>query len=127
MTALSLLFSVSAILSDCGGPNDLATINNYGLVPEIPTAGENMTLWIDYTLKQDVTGGTAVYEANLNGLPYIQSYDLCTQTACPILAGRHNESSISTFPTFLGKLITAISWENENNLPILCVQAVFKN
>ncbi|NBR60513.1 hypothetical protein EB118_09715 [bacterium] len=127
MSVLPILLSASAILSNCGGPNDLATINNYGIVPDTPIAGQNMTLWIDYTLKQDVTGGIAVYEANLNGIPYIETNSLCTQTECPIVAGQHNESSISTFPNFVGKLMTVISWEDENSLPILCVRAVFKN
>jgi hypothetical protein len=129
MGLFSMLLSygaTSAVLSNCGSSNDIATVNSYGLSSTTPIANENLTLWIDYTLHEDVYGGVAKYEANLNGLPYYEEHDLCTQTECPILAGDHNESSTSAFPDFVGKLVTTISWENEYGEQLWCVHGLFK-
>lgn len=117
----------SAVLSNCGTSNDLAVVNNYGLNPDNPVANQNFSLWIDYTLNTDVQGGLAMYEANMNGLPYYEEHDLCTQTTCPILIGRYNETSKpATFPDFVGRLITTITWQNENGKQIFCVKGTFK-
>lgn len=118
--------ATSAVLSNCGTPNDLATINSYGLSPVDPVVNENVTMWIDYTLNKNVYSGIAVYEANLNGFPYYDEQDLCTQTECPILSGEHNETSSSVFPEFSGRLITTITWFDEYDDQILCVRATFK-
>lgn len=118
--------ATSAILSNCGTSNDIASINSYGLSPVEPIVNENITMWIDYTLKKDVYGGLATYEANLNGFPYYDEQDLCTQTMCPILAGQHNETSTTTFPDFSGRLITTFAWQDENGDQIWCVRATFK-
>lgn len=125
-TMLLAYSTTSAVLSNCGGANDLATINSYGLSPSNPSANQNTTLWFDYILREDVYGGIVTYEANLNGLPYYEEHNLCTQVECPLLAGEYNQSSTSPYPDFAGKLITRIGWENGDGRQILCVQGLFK-
>ena len=121
------LIPLLAVLTSCGSPGDLATLNSYAVVPNPPVVDQNMTMWIDYTLSQDVFGGTAYYTYNLNGVPYTETNDLCTQTQCPIMAGINNESSVSTFPLFTGKLVMTIDWEDANTNPIWCLKATFTN
>jgi ML domain len=127
MGILSLLGAASAILSNCGHVGDLAMINTYGITPQNPVPNENITIWVDYTLLQDVKNGTAYYTASLNGLPYSESANLCTELECPILAGDYNQSFTAVFYDFSGKLVTTIQWETDNKSPIWCVQATFKN
>lgn len=117
------LVTLVAVLSNCGNSGDLASINSYDLSPNPPIVNQNMTLWIDYTLSQDVLGGTSYFTANLNGVPYSESHPLQS----PILAGVHNESSVSTFPSFTGKLVTTTYWEDMYANPIWCIKAVFTN
>jgi hypothetical protein len=117
----------SAVLSNCGTQHSLATVYGYGIDPPLPKANQNWTFWVDYTLHEDVYDGIVIYEANLNGLPYYQKSDLCTETECPIFAGDHNETSRSTlFPEFIGKLITTVTWEDNHGNEILCLQGTFK-
>ena len=116
-------------LRDCGNPTtDQAVIVSKGFSPDNPLPGENTTLWIAYDLKTPITGGTAIYSATLNGIPFTPiEYDLCSQTFCPKDVASYNETSNSDFPTGLnGKVVSKIQWKNQNNEPIWCLESTFK-
>jgi len=124
--ALIVLAGVTAVLTDCTAVGSIATINGMSLTPDPPVPGQNFSLSVSYLLNEDVIGGTSFYEASLNGLPWTQTDDLCTQTSCPIVAGQHTEVSTTEFPTFTGKLTTAITWDDTSGREIWCVNVVYK-
>jgi len=126
-----LIMLVGAVVSlrDCGNPaTDKAAITGYGFSPESPVGGDATELWVAYNLKSPITGGTATYSVNLNGIPFTPSVDdLCSQTVCPKETGFYNETSKSTFPTGIsGKILTKIQWKNQDNEPVWCVETTFK-
>lgn len=50
----------------CGTSSDVASNFQVTLDPVAPIAGQNMTMRFDYTLNSAVTGGKAIYKANLS-------------------------------------------------------------
>ena len=122
----SLFSSSQSTVVDCAQGKSLFTINNQGFSPEPPVPNENATLWIDYSIPSgtNVQAGTCVYSFSLNGIPFSPSKeDLCTQVACPLVAGNYNLSSTSTWPDGIsGKVVTKIEWYDESNTLLLCSQ-----
>lgn len=126
MNAL-ILFAATALLQDCGNPDtDQAVLYGFGMIPENPIPNQNATLWMDYDLYSTITGGHALYSYNLNGLPYNEMYDLCSQTVCPKYPGEYNDSTTQIFPDFSGKLVTRIEWFNQNDEPVLCLESIYR-
>jgi hypothetical protein len=124
-----VLLTATVSLKDCGNPTtDQAKIVGYGFSPSNPVAGDPTQLWVAYDLKSNITGGTATYSVNLNGLPFTPTVDdLCTQTFCPKEIASYNETSDSTFPSGLtGKVVTKIQWKNQDDQPIWCLETTFK-
>ena len=127
--ALTLLMMASVSLRDCGNPStDQAVITGYGFSPSSPVAGDPTELWVAYDLKSNLTGGTATYSLNLNGIPFTPTVDdLCTQTTCPKSIGTFNETSHSTFPSGVsGKIVSKIQWKNQDNQPVWCLESTFR-
>ncbi len=126
----SLFTSSQSTVVDCAAGRSLFTINNQGFSPEPPVANENATLWIDYTIPggTNINAGTCVYSFSLNGIPFSPSKeDLCTQVACPLVAGNYNLSSTSTWPSGIsGKVVTKIEWYDQSNNLLLCSQTTEK-
>jgi hypothetical protein len=123
------LLAATVSLKDCGNPStDQAVITGYGFSPSNPLAGDPTELWVAYNLKTPITGGTATYSVNLNGIPFTPTVDdLCTQTGCPKEVGTYNETSQSTFPSGVsGKITTKIQWKNQNAEPVWCLESTFK-
>jgi len=82
---------------------------------------------VAYDLKSDLTGGTATYTINFNGIPLpATKEDLCSQTACPKAPGSFNETSSSEFPNVSGKITSKIAWTDQNSKPVWCVEATFR-
>ena len=122
-----LLLGMSAIQS-CG--TGRATVLGFDSLPASPVAGDNVTLWVAYTLPgAPVTDGTATYSISLSGIPLTPTVDpLCTQTACPKLADtEYNESSWSIFPSGVaGKIVSRIQWADQDALPLWCVETTWR-
>lgn len=128
LRALAML-AATVTLRDCGNPDtDQAKILSMGFTPSNPIPGENTTLWVDYSLKSSITGGTATYSVSLNGIPFPPTTDdLCAQTDCPKYIGIYNETSSSDFPDGIsGKVVTKIQWANQNKSPVWCVETTFR-
>jgi hypothetical protein len=83
-----------------------------------------MTLYTNYdVVTPAVSGGSASYSCTLNGIPVMNEvYDLCTQTACPVLEGHHADVSISTVPSITGSLVCKIRWTSVDQEDLLCIQ-----
>ena len=135
---LALLFSSLAVISSgkylrtnltsaqsCSTATDLAknfvvTIDN-----DAPAQGEKVSTTFDFDLDAPITGGTAYYSATLNGLgPFTSQAILCDETAktndpCPLGVGHHHQVSTAE-NTVTGKVVTTITWYDNNDAQILC-------
>ena len=123
------LLAASVTLKDCGNPTtDQAVIVGSGFSPMSPSPGEPTELFVTYDLKSPITGGTATYSITLNGIPFPATVDdLCKQTDCPKQIGINNETSKSTFPSGIsGKVVSKISWKNQDDQPVWCLESTFK-
>jgi hypothetical protein len=135
---LALLLSSLAVISSgkylrtnltsaqsCSTATDLAknfvvTIDN-----DAPAQGEKVSTTFDFDLDAPITGGTAYYSATLNGLgPFTSQAILCDETAktndpCPLGVGHHHQVSTAE-NTVSGKVVTTITWYDNNDAQILC-------
>jgi len=127
VSTLFALIAGAVTIKNCGTTGDLAKYVSGSFTPIPPIPGENATLSFIYDLSTEITGGTATYSTTINFIPFPPSTeDLCTQTACPILAGTNTETSTSAFPTGVsGTIVTKIQWADQDANPILCVQTTF--
>lgn len=120
MVCAAIANSVS--VKDCapGSPFRITTVD---FSPADPVPGQNGTLHTVYDVPVQVEGGTARYSCTLNGLPvYDETFDLCSQTACPITAGTHDDHSISAVPATSGKVSCKINWSNDAGAQLMCIQ-----
>jgi len=110
----------------CSVPTSLATNFVATLSTDTPAQGQNVTTIFDFDLAAPVIGGTAYYSATLNGLgPFTSQSPLCEETAksgdpCPLMPGHHHQES-TTQNTVSGKVVTTITWNDQNGAEILCV------
>lgn len=123
---LSMFSSTSSSVTDCGQGKSVFTIVDQSFSPEPPVADQPYDYWFYYSVPEgvEVTGGTAKYSLSLNGIPFTPSTeDLCTQTACPKVAGYHNETSTDTWPSGVsGKVVTKLEWFDTNGNLLICSQ-----
>ena len=127
----TLLFSILAVTgftadsitaSDCGVA-PVFGITSLSILPAIPVVGQNATLFSDYQVPAEVSGGTAKYACSYNGIPVMsESYDLCTQTTCPIGVGTHSDKSIVAVPDIKGSLICTIKWADLAGKELMCIK-----
>lgn len=127
----SLLLAATAFgqasVKDCSGGASVFAIRTLEFTPLNPVPGENGTLHVIYDVPSTVDAGSSRYTCVLNSIPvFDQKYDLCTQTACPIVAGLHDDSSISAVPNTSGKLVCNIVWSSLAGEQLLCIQMTLK-
>jgi len=123
-----LLFNL-LVMRACVGVIGRATLLGFDSTPTNPVAGDNVSTWIAYSLPSPaITGGTATYGISLNGLPFPPTVDdLCTQTACPKDPGDYNESSSALFPSGVsGKIVSSITWRDQDDAVVWCVETTWK-
>jgi hypothetical protein len=102
-------------------------ISNLAFDPSNPIPGQNGTLILDYNVPALVSSGSVNYKCNYNGLPvYNEVLDLCSQTACPINVGLHNDKSISPVPNANGKVACTIQWYDIAKTELLCINMILK-
>lgn len=114
-------------VKDCApGKDSILTLNSVNMVPVNPSAGDNVTLYLDYTVPNGltVTGGQTEYDITYNYIPFSPSYEpLCQNIPCPLQAGRYSNASSSQWPTGLsGLLVSRMKWWDENQNLLLCVE-----
>lgn len=132
-TILVLAFASAFVLTnaeitDCSKGLSVFKINGLGFWPDPAVKNANSTISFDYTVPEPgVTGGTATYSTTYNFIPFSPTVDdLCTQVACPILPGRYNQSTSSTFPDSSGSITSKIEWKDQNGVQLLCAQVKIK-
>jgi hypothetical protein len=115
-------------IQSCG--TGRATLLGFDSQPATPVAGDNVSLWIAYTIPgAPVTNGTATYKISLNGVPLNPTVDaLCTQTTCPKESNTdYNETSWSLFPSGVsGKIVSRIEWADQDKAPLWCVETTWR-
>lgn len=125
LTAFSWVCAVvasSVSVKDCA-PGSIFRVSAVDFSPVTPVAGQNGTLHTVYDVPVQVDAGTARYSCTLNGLPvYDETFDLCSQTACPIGVGTHDDHSISAVPATSGKVSCKINWANTAGTQLMCIQ-----
>jgi hypothetical protein len=125
LTAFSMLCAAvasSISVKDCA-PGSIFRISAVDFSPAAPVPAQNGTLHTVYDVPVQVDAGSARYSCTLNGLPvYDEKFDLCSQTACPIGVGTHDDHSISAVPATSGKVACKINWYNTAGTQLLCVQ-----
>jgi len=117
--------TASVTVKDCSSGTSFFKVQSLSFSPDIPVGGQNGTLHSIYEVPMTVTGGNTKYSCTLNGLPvYSETFDLCTQTACPVTAGVHDDFSISEVPSVSGKVSCIIDWRDSANTQLLCIQTI---
>jgi hypothetical protein len=119
---LALMPTVMGSVGSCGTPTKF-TLNSAGFWPDPALRNENSTVSIDFTVPEglEVTAGTVTYSTTYNFIPFSPTVeDICTQTTCPIIAGKYNQSSSSIFPDLTGSLTVKTEWADETGTPLLC-------
>ena len=115
-----------ATVKDCSLGKSLFILNEASLTPVTPSPGENVTLFIDYTVPPAVTvvGGSAEYDVTYNFIPFSPTFEpLCGNIPCPLAPGRYQNYSVSTWPSDLsGTLVTKMKWWNVDKVQLLCVE-----
>jgi hypothetical protein len=132
-TVLFAVFAAKALdaqavqVKDCSAGASEFAVRSLTFTPDPAIRGQNGTLESVYEVPVTVDAGTARYSCSLNGLPvFDQTDDLCTQTACPILAGLHNDFSISPVPDTAGKVSCKIDWRDMDGNQLLCIQMILQ-
>ena len=108
---------------DCSSSTSKFSIQSLEFHPDPPTKNQNATITMIYDAPVLVDNGKVDYSITLNGLPvYSETSDLCTQTACPINIGTHNETSVFLWPDVSGKVVAKTVWKDESGAELLCFQ-----
>ena len=116
------LYNNSVTVSDCNTASVLK-VTAVSFSPSDPIPGQNGTLFTHYDVPYEITKGVAKYTCTLNGLPVLsETYDLCTQTTCPITVGHHDDASESAVPAVSGTVSCKIKWDDDAAQPLLCIQ-----
>lgn len=125
------LFALSTVpffaaVRDCAPGNSVFEVNSVSLEPPTPVSGQNLTLFLDYTVPDGVliTDGTAEYDITYNYIPFTPSTEpLCQNIPCPLGPGRYQNSSTSVWPQDLsGLLVTELKWYDPAQNLLLCVE-----
>jgi hypothetical protein len=132
-TLLFAVFAAKALdaqavqVKDCSAGTSEFAVRGLTFTPDPAIRGQNGTLESVYEVPVTVDAGKARYSCSLNGLPvFDQTDNLCTQTACPILAGLHNDFSISPVPDTAGKVSCKIVWLSVDGNQLLCIQMILQ-
>jgi hypothetical protein len=112
-------------VKDCSSGSSVFDVISLSFSPDVPVGGQNGTLHSVYSVPEEITAGSAKYSCALNGLPvYSETFDLCSQTACPIGTGTHDDFSTSEVPAVSGKVSCTIDWRSTDNRQLLCIQTI---
>ena len=121
----SLVAAAAVTVKDCSSGNSVFDAISLSFSPDVPVGGQNGTLHSVYSVPEEITDGSAKYTCALNGLPvYSETFDLCSQTACPIGVGKHDDYSTSAVPAVSGKVSCTIDWRSTDNRQLLCIQTI---
>lgn len=115
--------TASVKVTDCSSGTSVFKVDALGFAPDSPVGGQNGTLHAVYEVPSEYNAGIVKYSFTINGLPvYDESFDICTQTKCPITVGTHDDYSTSEVPAVSGKVVGKILWTDTSDNTLLCIQ-----
>lgn len=100
-----------------------------GLTPDPPVAGQQVRMSVIFDNPGlVVTDGIVTTSVTYNFLPFSPTTEpLCQNTACPIVTGPNDRSTVSTFPDGIsGTVVTKSVWTSTEGDNLLCVQTTVK-
>ncbi len=125
LSAVCASVATSIALKDCSSGKSFFKVKSLDFTPVNPVPGQNGTLHSLYEVPMSIEAGIAKYSCTLNGLPvFSETYDLCSQTACPITGGTHDDYSTSAVPDTTGKVSCTIDWRDTAGAQLLCIQMI---
>lgn len=129
LAKLALLISSSiyyTTVRDCAVDKSLFHIDEINITPSKPVAGENVTLYVEYTVPESVTvtSGTVEYSVTYNFIPISPTYQpLCDNVECPLLPGSHSSTSVTQWPADIsGALTMRMRWRDIDNQMLMCME-----
>lgn len=124
---LSLLGIVSAQSSvKLCDPDAVFKVESLTFTPAYPVSGSTGSLVSVFNVPYQIDSGKSTYSCVLNGIPvFSQTYDLCTQTECPIMAGSHTTIGEASIPNVSGKLDCTIRWTRADTT-LMCMEFILK-
>ncbi len=113
-------------VSDCGGTAGLFMIDSLSLYPDTPISGQNITLFMNYSVPDNmtITGGTAEYDVTWNYIPFEPTTEpLCQNVPCPLGPGHYTNQSASQWPSGVsGYIASQMKWWDTEDRLLLCVE-----
>jgi ML domain len=137
MTLFTALAATVAILNatansvtDCSKGTSVFKFTGGSLLPDpvVPGQDSSITLNAEIPAGTNINAGTAKYSFSFNGIPFSPTTeDLCSDVACPLLAGPYTNTTTSVFPSGVsGKVVTRIEWFDTANNRLLCADVTAK-
>ena len=124
----STMFTTS--VNDCSAGKSLFTLNSAYVAPDVPVAGENVSITIFYTVPEGmtITDGTSEYSATYNFLPLSTTVEpLCSDVPCPLKSGQYTNQSDTMWPSGIsGTLSTQMKWFDADKDLLLCLGVTWK-
>jgi hypothetical protein len=101
-------------------------VESLTFTPIYPVSGTNGSLVTVFDVPYQIDSGKSTYSCDLSGLPvWSETYDLCTQTECPIMVGSHTTVGSTAVPSVSGKLDCKIRW-SYGDTTLMCVEFILK-
>jgi hypothetical protein len=124
---LSLLAYASSLIKDCN-ISSIFRPTSLALTPDPPVAGEQIRMTVIFNNPgATVTDGTVTTSVTYNFLPITPAVEpLCDNTACPIVYGSNDRSTVSTWPDVRGTVVTKSVWTSVDGDNLLCIQTAVK-
>ena len=125
---VSLLAFATGVVKDCNVSSIFRPLE-LGLTPDPPVVGQQVRLTVRFDNPGPVvTDGAVTTSVTYNYIPLAPTTEpLCTNTACPIVSGSNDRSTVSTWPDGIrGTVITKSVWTSAEGDNLLCVQTSVK-
>ena len=124
---LSLLAYASSLIKDCN-VSSIFRPTSLGLTPDPPVVGQQVRMTVLFDNPgATVIDGTVTTSVTYNFLPLTPTVEsLCDNTACPIVNGPNDRSTVSTWPDVRGTVVTKSVWTSTDGDNLLCVQTSVK-
>ena len=127
MSLFTMFMASSVSVKDCSNPSypSVFNINALSISPESPTPGQQVALYMEYTVPQGIVveDGTAKYDVTYNFIPMPPTTEpLCANVPCPLTSGAYANTTSTPWPSGIrGTITTKISWLDTNNSLLACV------
>lgn len=127
LTLFTVFASSFATIKDCD-PSSIFRPTQLQISPDppIPNQPVKLTLIFDNTGKE-ITSGTVTTSLSVNYIPLSPTTTtLCDSTTCPIVPGKNDRSTETTFPEVTGIIKSKVTWIGPEGESLLCIDTLLK-